>query len=142
MSSSDRRYYRKTYIFDLEPLSPKDNYVKVSYFPGVAAGVTPSGDYSSSAVNTREYKTLSYSTPQKAFTHAKGWVDCMEHFYSCKHTPDDDENSYAKEYDEKLKYHKENPDEQDKGSLFSEDAYKEGWDKKVSELKVDGNIGN
>jgi len=140
MSSPQRRYYEVIYTFDLEQLSLKEYCVKVSHAPPVAARCIPEGiDDSSPGVKLREYKTSPYSTPQEAFTHAKGWADCMEHFYfCCNHPPDDEGDSYKKKYDEKLKWHKENPDDQDKGSLFSEDAYKEGWDKNKSELNIDG----
>ena len=139
MSSLQRRYYEVTYTFHLEQLSLKEYCVKVSHTPPVAARCISEGiDNFSPGVKPREYKTSSYSTPQEAFTHAKGWADCMEHFYfCCNHPPDDEMDSYKKKYDEKLKWHKENPDDQDKGSLFSEDAYKEGWDKNKSELNRD-----
>jgi len=135
MSGSERRYYSNTTL-DLVQRGVQDNYVKVTYTPVVAAKIVlPGEDESSTVVNPREYQTSSYSTLAEAFSHAKGWVDAMMHFYSCRYTPDDDEDSYKKKYKEKLEEHKNNPDDQDKTLVFSESAYKEGWDKKESELK-------
>ena len=152
MSSFSHRLYGDAHL-DLEPRIPEGYSVKVSYLlPSGAAKILNRGDsYSSSVVNSqkkyKEYKTLPYATPQEAFIHAKGWLDCMSLYYSFKQIyPDENEDSYKKAYEENLKWHKENRDHQDKDSSASENelelAYKQGWDKKLSELKkIDGDVG-
>lgn len=149
MSSFSHRLYGNAEL-DLEPPSSEGYCVKVSYLlrPG-AAKILNRGANFSSVVNPKkykEYKTLPYSTSQEAFIHAKGWIDCINLYYSCGQThPDENEDFYKKNYEENLKWHKENLDDRDKDSSASERelelAYKQGWDKKLSELKqIDGDV--
>lgn len=143
MTAFESRFYENRYQFKLEPLSSESCCLKVTYSPQLIGNVGVT-DFSAIAYNreidpNNPYIISCYSRPEQALSHAKGWADCWEHFYLSKHTPDyyedDEKDSYKNKYEEKLNWHKNNIDEQDKGLLFCESAYKEGWDKKIWEFK-------
>jgi hypothetical protein len=148
MSNYGNRYYRNTELV-LEKIRLEVYCVRVSYTPRIIAGfVKPDGNYPTVVTNSQKYNTPDYSTAKEAIAHAKGWVDCMEHYYSCNQTdPDGNEDSYKNAYEENLLRHQENPDEEDAFSIASEEAvelaYQTGWEKKLSELKnIDGDVGD
>ena len=142
MSNYNHRHYRNTELV-IEKIRSEVYCVMVSYAPRIIAAVIikPDGNYPPFVSNSEEYNTPYYSTAKEAIAHAKGWVDCMQHYYSCNQTdPDGNEDYYKKAYKENLLWHQENPDEEDAFSIASEEAvelaYQTGWEKKLSELKI------
>jgi len=130
MSKYLNRHYGNA-DFDLDSISER-NQVRVSYRP-----TTINQSVSSTS---KEYVTPFYSTPEEAFIHAKGWVDCMLHFSrDCKELPNENEDSYRKRYEELLQELENNRFEQDiNNSRASKEArelaYQAGWKTKLVEL--------
>lgn len=148
MSNYGNRYYRNTKLV-IEEIRSEVYCVRVSYTPRIIAGfMNPDGNYPTVVTLSEKYNTLDYSTADEAIAHAKGWVDCMEHYYSCNQTdPDGNEDSYKNAYKENSLTHKSSPEYKDALSICSAEAwdiaYQTGWEKKLSELKnIDGDVGD
>lgn len=138
MSNYGNRYYRNTKLV-IEKIRSEVYCVRVSYTPRIIAGFINS-DGNLPTVVTKEYNTPPYSTADEAIAHAKGWVNCMEHYYSCNQTdPDENEDSYKNAYEKDSLTHKSSPDYKDALSINSAEvldlAYQTGWENKLSELK-------
>jgi hypothetical protein len=110
-----------------------ESRVKVSYQPATINQSVFS--------NSKEYITPYYSTPEEAFTHAKGYVDCMRCYSSCRELPKDNEDVYKETYEELLERLENERFEQDiNNSPTSKEArelaYHEGWTSKLEELNT------
>lgn len=123
------QYYRIMYKFVIDLIRSEVYGVRVSYTPQIIAGfINSDRNYPTLVTFSAKYNTPYYSTANEAIAHAKGWVDCMEDYYSCNQTdPDENEDSYKNA-------------EEDAFSIASEKAvelaYETGWEKKLSELKI------
>lgn len=139
MTAFESRFYETKYEFKREESSSEYCCLKVIIYSVPLIGNVGVTDFSLSASEFNPYIISCYLTLEEALSHAKGWVDCWEYRILSKHTPDyyenDDKDSYINKYEEKLNWHKNNIDKKDKGLLFCESAYKEGWDKKILEFK-------
>ena len=140
------RSYRNSKLV-IEETTSGEYCIRVDYLPrsirhlapGVSQVVTNNNDFS--YIHT----TSPSQTKEEAMAKAEGYVDCLNHFYNYQTDTNKNKDFCKEKYKENLKWHKENPDDQDKNSSVSdrelELAYKEGWDKKFSELKNDGDVG-
>ena len=141
MNISPRQYLDGT--VDFEKLSKESYCGNLSYRArDVLAKVSSKSiPYSSAQIKDKyiKYKTTPYPTPEEVFIHVMGWVDCMLHFWRCDDIPNDNEDSYKKEYEKLLKTLENRCFENDiKKSQTSkvkwESAYQEGWKSKLDEL--------
>jgi hypothetical protein len=108
-----------------------ESRVKVSYQPATINQSVSS--------NSKEYITPYYSTPEEAFIHAKGWVDCMKYYSLCSELPKDNEDLYKEVYEKLLESLENERFEQDiNNSSASKEArelaYHQGWTSKLEEL--------
>jgi len=130
----------------IEETTSGEYCIRVDYLPqnirAVGSGatqVTYNNDFS--YIHT----TSPSETREEAMAKAEGYVDCLNQFYNYQLYTNRNRDFYEINYRENLKWHKEHPDDQDENSSVSEGelelAYKEGWDKKFSELRNDGDVG-
>lgn len=147
MSSYDYSRYRKSQL--ITKVSGSEKFVSIDYAPRTIAGFQGSkGEIPVQTDNfSHVHDTPLYATEEEAMAHAKGYVDCLSHFYSsyCGQTyTDKNKDSYTEEYKKKLQDHRENQYGQDVKILGDsmgealktlEVAYEAGWDEKLSELK-------
>lgn len=147
MSSYDYRRYRNSQL--VTKVSGLDKFVSIDYAPRTIAGFQGSkGEIPVVTDNfSHVHDTPPYATEEEAIAHAKGYVDCLSHFYSgycCQTYTDKNKDSYTEEHKKKLQDHRDNQYGQDAKSLGDsmdevlktlEVAYEAGWKEKLSELK-------
>jgi hypothetical protein len=114
-------YYTVSYESSLDV---EEYWVKISYQPSSTINQTVSS-------SSQQYVTPHYPSAEQARMHAKGWMDCMSYYQSCKQIPDDNRDSYENRYREHLDEFRNNL------SIFNKElelAYREGWETKLEKL--------
>lgn len=130
----------------IEETTSGEYCIRVDYLPRNKRVLGPGAEQVVTNNNFSYIHTTSPSeTREEAMAKAEGYVDCLNQFYNYQPYRNKNKDFYEKNYKENLKWHKENSNDQDENSSASERelelAYKEGWDKKFSELKNDGDVG-